>query len=107
MELDIEYRDVAEKLGVPGYFRAPAQNSDPGFIEALADLVVGSRRQGTNLCSFAGDRACPAAHTDCPMRPNVDASVEGTLAPVFAEDTMPNRARAARIMVPPSTPLPA
>src|SRR5208337_2215650 len=32
VELDVEYRDLAVKLGVPGYFRVPAQNADPGFI---------------------------------------------------------------------------
>jgi ferrochelatase len=68
VELDVEYREIAEKLGVPGYFRVPAQNSNAGFIEALADLVVGGRRHGDGLCSFSGDRACPAMHGDCPMR---------------------------------------
>jgi len=68
VELDVEYRDLAVKLGVPGYFRAPAQNSDPGFIDALADLIVAARKHGPGLCSFAGARACPATHTDCPHR---------------------------------------
>jgi ferrochelatase len=68
VELDVEYRDLAVKLGVPGYFRAPAQNSDPGFIAALADLVISARMHGAGLCSFAGDRACPARHGECPMR---------------------------------------
>jgi len=68
VELDVEYKEMAEKLGVPGYFRAPAQNSDAGFINALADMVLASRDHGTGLCSFKGGRACPAEHVDCPMR---------------------------------------
>ena len=68
VELDVEYRELAEKMGVPGYFRAPAQNSDAGFIAALASLVTASRERGPGMCSFAGGRACPANHTDCPMR---------------------------------------
>jgi ferrochelatase len=68
VELDVEYRDLAVKLGVPGYFRAPAQNSDAGFIDALAGLIVAARRNGPGLCSFAGGRVCPSKHTDCPMR---------------------------------------
>jgi ferrochelatase len=68
VELDVEYRELAEKLGVPGYFRAPAQNSDAGFIGALADLVLAARDKGPGLCSFAGGRSCPARHLDCPMR---------------------------------------
>jgi protoporphyrin/coproporphyrin ferrochelatase len=68
VELDYEYKELATKLGVPGYFRAPAQNSDAGFIGALADLVLAMRARGTGLCSFSGNRACPAVHRDCPMR---------------------------------------
>lgn len=66
VELDVEYRDEAKKLGVPGYFRAPAQNSDAGFIAALAGLVRRSRASGRALCSYAGARQCPKAHRDCP-----------------------------------------
>lgn len=66
VELDVEYREVAEKAGVPGYFRSPAQNSDPGFIEALAELVRASLGRGPGLCSFVGARTCPRPHLDCP-----------------------------------------
>ncbi len=68
VELDVEYRELAEKMGVPGYFRAPAQNSDPGFIAALARAVHTARDRGVGTCSFAGVRACPGRHKDCPMR---------------------------------------
>jgi ferrochelatase len=68
VELDVEYRELAEKMGVPGYFRAPAQNSDPAFIAALAEAVLAARERGVGTCSFAGPRACPARHKDCPMR---------------------------------------
>jgi ferrochelatase len=66
VELDVEYREEAEHLGIPGYFRVPAQNSDAGFIEALADLVQRTRGSGRALCSFAGARQCPKQHGDCP-----------------------------------------
>ena len=66
VELDIEYREVADRLGVPGYFRTPAQNADPGFIAALAGLVRHGRAQGPGLCSAAAGRSCPAVHGDCP-----------------------------------------
>lgn len=68
VELDVEYREIAEKLGVPGYFRAPAQNDDPAFIAALADLVQAARGKGPGLCSFTGGRFCPRNHADCPIR---------------------------------------
>lgn len=66
VELDVEYREEADKLGIPGYFRVPAQNSDAAFIGALAELVVKARNGGRSLCSFAGARQCPKKHTDCP-----------------------------------------
>jgi len=66
VELDVEYREEAEKFGVPGYFRAPAQNSDPAFIAALAELAKAARGSGRSLCSFAGARQCPKQHGDCP-----------------------------------------
>jgi len=66
VELDVEYRELAERAGVPGYFRAPAQNSDAGFVAALADLVRRARARGRELCSFAGARQCPKPYRDCP-----------------------------------------
>ena len=74
VELDVEYRELAEHKGVPAYFRVPAQNSDPAFIRALAALVRRTREEtrgsrdphGGKLCSFAGGRQCPKAHKDCP-----------------------------------------
>jgi len=67
VELDIEYREEAEKLGLPGYWRVPALNGDAAFIAALADLVRHARGQGERrLCSFAGGRQCPKAFGDCP-----------------------------------------
>ncbi|MCI0665730.1 MAG: ferrochelatase [Acidobacteria bacterium] len=40
-ELDILYKNLAEKLGFRAYRRVPAFNTAPGFISALADLVCG------------------------------------------------------------------
>lgn len=40
VELDIEYRELAEESGVMGYHRVPALNSEPFFIESLAQLTL-------------------------------------------------------------------
>ncbi len=64
VELDIEYRHLAEKSGVQGYFRVPAQNSDPGFVAALAGLVRQALADGPGLC---GQQKCAADRTDCPF----------------------------------------
>ena len=39
VELDIEYRHLAEKAGVPAYIRVPTVGTHPLFIAGLARLV--------------------------------------------------------------------
>jgi protoporphyrin/coproporphyrin ferrochelatase len=41
-EIDIEYREVAESVGIHNFDRVPALNSHPIFINDLADLVLES-----------------------------------------------------------------
>jgi protoporphyrin/coproporphyrin ferrochelatase len=69
VELDVDYRNLADRLGIRGYFRMPTQNSDAGFIAALADLVRRARggvsRQ--RLCPLAC-RLCPTPATAEPAR---------------------------------------
>jgi len=67
VELDIDYRALAERLGVPGYFRVPTPNADAAFIAALADLVRRAHARGPGVCSHAGGRICPADRTLCPF----------------------------------------
>jgi len=61
VELDIEARELATHLQVPGFFRAPVPNAAPAFIAALAALIRRADKPG--LCA---PRACAAAHTACP-----------------------------------------
>ncbi len=68
VELDIEYRELAEKLGVPGYFRAPVPNADPAFVAALAGLVRRARGHGPGLCALRPGGICGPEHRDCPHR---------------------------------------
>jgi ferrochelatase len=68
VELDVEYRALAERLGVPGYFRVPTQNADAGFIAALADLARRALAAGPGLRSFAGARTCASGSAGCPQR---------------------------------------
>ena len=39
-EIDMEYRELAEKYGIEKFLRVPALNTDPIFIKGLADLVA-------------------------------------------------------------------
>ncbi len=67
VELDIDYAEVAKNHHVPGYFRVPAQNDDPGFIAALAGLARRALARGPGLCSHQGGRVCARAHRGCPF----------------------------------------
>lgn len=39
-EIDMEYREVAEAAGIKTFARVPAPDTDPTFIQALADIVL-------------------------------------------------------------------
>jgi ferrochelatase len=41
-EIDIEYRELAEAAGIENFYRVPALNTQPTFINDLTDLVVSS-----------------------------------------------------------------
>jgi ferrochelatase len=63
VELDRDYRDLAEAAGAPGFLRVPTVMTDPLFIGGLARLV---RAAPTGLSSGCGQRICPAEHRRCP-----------------------------------------
>jgi ferrochelatase len=67
VELDVDYRALAVRLAVPGYFRVPAHNADAAFVAALAGLVRYARSHGPGICSSAGGRICPADRRACPL----------------------------------------
>lgn len=58
VELDMQYRDVAQKLGVPYYARAPVVATHPSFIQGLADLVADalSGEEQPRLCGDKFER---------------------------------------------------
>jgi ferrochelatase len=67
VELDIEYRHVADQAGVTFYQRVATVGCAPEFIAGLADLVreAGSGPEG--LRCPAGARLCPAEFARCPI----------------------------------------
>ena len=68
VELDIEYRHLAERAGVPRFVRVPAVGTHPDFIAGLVSLVRGALDRPPAICSSVGARLCPAAATGCAMR---------------------------------------
>jgi ferrochelatase len=67
VELDIDYRDLAERSGVPGYVRVPAVGVDPDFIGGLARLVRRALVRDERLGSADGGRLCPPACRRCAL----------------------------------------
>ncbi len=72
VELDIEYRELAEENGIPAYVRTPAVGDDADFIGGLKNLVLealNGRDLGEPRAVNSGDgkRACPEACPACPM----------------------------------------
>lgn len=70
VELDIEYRALAEQGGAAAYVRVPALGTHEDFIAALAEMVksVPERGENEDCCSAMGARYCPRDHTQCPMK---------------------------------------
>lgn len=66
VELDIEYGQRAQELGVTKYVRVPTVGVSPAFIEGLA-TVVSEAVTRRRLIGPAGDRrVCPAGCGGCP-----------------------------------------
>jgi ferrochelatase len=67
VELDIEYRELAEKHGAPAYLRVATVGTEGAFIDGLAHLVRQALGSDRAVCSHAGGRICPATWRGCPQ----------------------------------------
>lgn len=67
VELDIEYRQLAETHGAPAYVRVATVGAEATFIDGLARLVRQALAADRQICSHAGGRYCPAAWSGCPQ----------------------------------------
>ncbi|MEO8301853.1 MAG: ferrochelatase [Rhizomicrobium sp.] len=68
VELDIEYRKLAEESGVPDYRRAATVGTQGAFIAGLAGLVRAALDGKTVTCGLdnsSGGRICPPALKRC------------------------------------------
>ena len=62
VELDIEYKKLAEKNGCSFYKRVPALGVEENFIKGLADLVLQKEKRG----NFVSSVMCPNKYVKCP-----------------------------------------
>jgi protoporphyrin/coproporphyrin ferrochelatase len=68
VELDIEFKHLAGRAGVPTYLRAPTVSVDDDFIAGLAALVERGFGQTVAVGSVGGGRLCPGSFRRCPCR---------------------------------------
>ncbi len=70
VELDHEYKLIADEENATAYIRAPALGVAEGYIETLADIVQDALADGSvgDPRSHCGGRICPAEWTECPNR---------------------------------------
>ena len=66
VEIEIEYREVAELLGITGFYRVPTVGTHPDFIRGLADMVISSRN-APDIASNLGISVCPDKSKRCAM----------------------------------------
>ena len=66
VELDIEYKELAEEKGVPEYIRVPAVGTHPSFISSLSALVRNACLKEIGIFSSTGSRICPESCGKCP-----------------------------------------
>lgn len=67
VELDIEYREIAEHTGVPGYYRAATASTHPAFIAGLAKITR-EHLDKTGASGEGGQCQCPDQFNRCCMR---------------------------------------
>jgi len=70
VEIEIEYREMAEEMGVLALHRVPTVSTHPAFISGLADMVKSAKNTVKNIegtYSNTFERLCPSDHKDCCM----------------------------------------
>jgi len=67
VELDIEYRHLAEQAGVPSYVRVPTVSAHAAFIGGLAAQVEAALIRPAAIAPDGGTRLCPAEFGRCAL----------------------------------------
>ena len=62
VELDIEYKKLAEENGCSFYKRVPALGIEENFIKGLTELVLQQETRG----NFVSSTMCPSKYAKCP-----------------------------------------
>jgi len=68
VEIEIEYRKLAQDVGVPYFVRVPTVSAAPAFIAELARLVEQVSAAESACLPGDGHRICPDSCTRCPVK---------------------------------------
>ena len=66
VELDIEYKELADKNGCKEYIRVPALGVDKYFIDSLSNLIVNKSVNKSSNNLYAPKTQCPNQFIKCP-----------------------------------------
>jgi len=67
VELDIEYRNMADDLKLPIYVRVPALSIEEYFINSLAKTIETKILKDNIISCSNGARLCPSKFNNCPV----------------------------------------
>lgn len=67
VEIEIEYRELADHIGVPGFYRVETPGTHPDFIRGLADMVLAARTS-PDIASYLGTPYCTSGFSQCAMK---------------------------------------
>ena len=66
VELDIEYKELADKNGCKHYSRVPALGINESYIRAMSNLIINRKDYSYNGKLFPPKVQCPKQFTKCP-----------------------------------------
>ncbi len=66
VELDIEYRELADKNGCKNYSRVPALGTNENYIKAMSNLIINKQDYNFNGKLFPPKIQCPNQFKKCP-----------------------------------------
>ena len=66
VELDIEYKELAEKNGCREYIRVPALGTNTNFINSLCSLIVNKSKNKFSENLYPPQIQCPKQFSKCP-----------------------------------------
>ena len=66
VELDIEYKEIADANGCKNYTRVPALGTNEDFIKAMSELIIKKKEYKINEDLYPPKTQCPSNFKKCP-----------------------------------------